>query len=197
MWEANSHFEQLVIERIRRLELAETILETLDCECGHNRQSSMKPDDAALNRPGSVKNTGRFTERARNVVSDILCDQRAVEIAVESMSHRFFHNERFLLRSTARALEELRQAAELCATRLMQFSNGRPKARRSKFRQNQKIVQNRSAIMVRMLVDYAKALVRLRFGHKAQAFAAIEPHLRGRTDAKRQTYAPPRDEAPQ
>jgi hypothetical protein len=133
--------------------------------------------------------------RGRRIASDILCDQRAAEIAVKSISHQFFNDEEFLFRSISKALGEVGQAAELCAKRLVQFSNGRPTARPINCEQNPKLVRDRSAIMVRKIVDYAKALVRLRFGHTAQALAEIVPHLRSGPDAERHTSAPPRGEA--
>jgi hypothetical protein len=101
---ANSDVEQLVTDCSQRLELANTILEMLDFSCGHNQTSIIQPHHAALGRPGSVKNAEQFTERAHRVVSDILCDQRAAETAVESIAHQFFYGETFIFRSISSRL---------------------------------------------------------------------------------------------
>lgn len=115
-----------------------------------------------------------FVARVNRIVREVLTDLRAAELALGFISARCFNGRPILFRSIARAFDEARQDARICAERLVEIDpdkRARPELLES-------AAQASSEAEVRKLFDYAKAVALLKFDERAQASERLKVHLK-------------------
>jgi hypothetical protein len=114
-----------------------------------------------------------FVARVNRIVSEVLTNLRAAELALGAISARGFHGRVILFPSIARAMEQARQDARICAEKLVEIDPDK----RARPEQVESAAQAASEVVVRKLFDYAKAVALLKFDERTQALERLKVHL--------------------
>jgi hypothetical protein len=173
VWAANSECENIVENCRNRLDPALLIAKILKFFRGSDAWARpyRKPPSAECG--DAPAGGGEFFVAELNEMVDVLNDLRAVELAVGSISERFFHGRTMIFRSITRAMNEARHDAESCAEELTKIEPDN----RTCSQQPESAAQEKSEVVVGKLIDYAKAFALLRFDERAEALEKLKLHL--------------------
>jgi hypothetical protein len=199
LWAANTEVDRVVADCRSRLEVLDYFRNSDARRQSDERLSSAvataseaKENIAipvAEHDDTSARGVEFFAIKVHHAASDIMVDLRAAGLATESISGRFLQGRSILFRSIARDMDRACQAVRICAEKLPNTQS----ADRTGSERLEKAAQDRNAVLMRRLVDYAKATVALRFGEKTRALEALRPHLsrgqvgQGRPPTKRKS----------
>jgi hypothetical protein len=183
---ANSECETVIANCRSRLEPARQNVRMLNFFRGSDAWARPYVKENFTSGPsagyGNIPNGGGnfFVAKVDEMISDILSDLRAAELALASISERFFQRRTIILQWIARAMNETRQDAKSCAEELVKTEPDQ----RASSQHLESVAQDKSEVIVRKLVDYAQAFALLRFDEKGQAEKLVKPHLPGSSVAK-------------
>ncbi len=203
-WAANCGLENIVVDCRRRLESVLQIVEILyffrDSDAWTRPYQRLNPPStvsaanenfapvpAAEDAYAPVGGGEFFVAKVSGIISEVLCDLHAAELALGSISARFFQGRIILFQSIARAMDEAHQAAGICAENLRKTEPDN----RACSEQFEGAAEHNSEVLVRKLVDCAKAVALLRFDERAKAREILKGHLQsscgteGETDLRR------------